>query len=193
MPKTKDITEKAIALPPEVNQLVQIKSQEDLTEATKLLSFLNRTLDDLTEQKEKLTKPINAALKEIRSRYKLPESILEQKIGEIRQEMTSYQTKQVALQQKKEEKITDQLASGKISIEKATQKVENLPTVSKKTETDEGLVQFKPVEKFEVISLKDLPIEYHVANETAVRKAMQEGNKLPGVKYWIEQVPYNSR
>lgn len=185
--------EKQIVLPEEVKQIVLIKSQEDLMQATTVLSKLNQALDFLTEQKEKLTKPINTALKEIRARYKEPETILEAKISEVRRLMTEYQTKQMAIQAKKEEKVAEKLANGDISIEKATDAISKLPAVPSKTETEAGSVKFKPVKKFEVMSIGELPIEYHLANESKIRQAMGEGIELRGVRYYVEQVPYNSR
>lgn len=193
MPK-KTTTEISLPkLPREASIVLTIKTQEDLTEATRILSVLNKTLDYLTEQKELLTKPLNATLKEIRARYKEPETILETKIADIRQLMIEYQTKQVALQQAKEAKIAESLAKGNISIEKATDKIAKLPEIVTSAQSDEGSIKFKPVKKFEVVSLADLPIEYHMADESKVRSSMNGGVELPGVRYWVEQVPYNSR
>ncbi len=185
--------ETAITLPSEASVVIKIKTPEDLTRATSILSLLNKTLDVLTEQKEKLTKPLNATLKEIRARYKEPETILEGKISEIRQEMTTYQTKQMAIQAKKEAKLADKVAAGDITIEKAADALAKLPETPTAVDTTEGSVQFKPVKKFEVIDLSKLPIEYLVANEVKIRAAMNEGKELPGVRYYVEQVPYNSR
>jgi len=180
-------------LPKEVSIAILIKSQDDMTHAVSLLSALNKFLDQLTEEKEKLTKPINAALKEIRSRYKVPETKLEDKIAEIRSAMTTYQTKQVALQAKKEDKLAEKLASGEIDIEKAADALSRIPALISKTDTNEGSVKFMPVKCFEVLNLSALPIEYHLANEVKIRAAMKEGIELPGVRYFVEQRPYNSR
>ena len=38
-----------------------------------------------------------------------------------------------------------------------------------------------------------LPIEYHLPDMVAVRKVMKEGKKLPGIRYWTEQRPRNTR
>lgn len=183
----------AIVLPDEAQVVISIKSQEDMTRATAILSTLNKYLDYLTEQKEKLTKPLNSALKEIRSRYKEPETKLENKINEIRRMMTEYQTRQIAIQQKKEAELAKKVEEGKLSIEKASERLNNLPSVPTNTVTNAGSVKFKPIKKFKVVSLAELPIEYHLANESAIRTAMLEGTELQGVQYYVEQVPYNSR
>ena len=186
--------ETAITLPKEATaKFVAIKTQDDLQKAVSILSVLNKTLDLLTEKKEMLTRPINVALKEIRARYKEPETILQGKIDEVRALMTDYQTKQVALQEAKESKLAEKLASGEISIEKATDKLSKLPDIAKRTESDDGSVKFKSVKKFEVVDLAKLPIEYHEANLVLLRADMLKGVEVSGVRYFTEQVPFNSR
>lgn len=184
---------KEIILPKEASIALSIKNPEDMTKAVSILSVLNKALDHLTEEKEKMTKPINVTLKEIRARFKPYETKLEAKITEIRGEMIKYQTKQVAIQQKKEADLAQKVAEGKISIEKAADKINQLPGIATKTETDNGSVKFKPVKCFEISDISALPLEYHLANEVKIRAAMNEGKELPGVKYWVEQRPYNSR
>lgn len=47
-----------------------ISDQNSLEAATKLLTELTVTLDNVTDDKEKLTKPLNESLKAIRAKYK---------------------------------------------------------------------------------------------------------------------------
>ncbi len=188
-----DKKETAMIMPSEVTKVITIKTPEDLTEATSTLSVLNKALDFLTEKKKKLTKPANEILAEVRARYKEPETLLKNKIEEIRAMMTAYANKQDAIAERKEEKITEKLASGDISIEKAADALSKLPEAPKNVATDEGSVKFKPVPKCEVEDLSKVPLEYHKADDVKIRAAMLEGTKLPGVRYWIDQVPYNSR
>ena len=185
--------ETAIILPDEANTVITIKTPEDMPRAVSILSTLNKYLDKLIEDREKITRPINLALKEIRSKYKPFETKLENKIAEIRQEMTQFQTRQIAIQAKKEQDLADKVVSGQISIEKAAEKISKMPEVITNTETPEGSIKFKGVKKFEVTSLQDLPLEYHLANEVKIRAEMTAGKELPGVRYYVEQVPYNSR
>ena len=195
--KPKDKKETSIILPNEVSialkTVVSIKQPEDMAVATSTLSTLNKALDYLTEQKEKLTKPANQILKETRARYKPYETQLENKINEIRSLMTAFQTKQIAIQQKKESDLAAKVAAGTISIEKAADKLNKLPELVNNTVTDAGSVKFKPVKKWSIVDLSKLPIEYHLPNESMIRTAMNDGKELPGVKYFVEQIPYNSR
>ena len=186
MPKKikEDKKETSITLPDEASVAIIIKDETDMSKATSVLSVLNKYLDELTRQKELLTKPLNAALKEIRSRYKVPEEKLESKINEIRKMMISYKTEQVQLQAKKEQELAEKVANGKISIEKAADKLNKLPEVIKNTEVAEGSVKFKPVKCFEVVDMALLPIELHLPNTFEIRARMISGIEEPGVKYW---------
>lgn len=192
-PKETPREEIQIILPNEANITISIKNPEDMPRAVSILSVLNKALDNLTSDREKITKPLNAALKEIRAKYKPFETKLENKIAEIRGEMTEFQTRQVAIQAKKEADLAEKVASGKLSIEKAADKLNKLPEVQTNTVVDEGSVKFKPQKVFTIASLKDVPIEFHLPNLVAIRANMNEGKELPGVKYKIIQVPYNSR
>ena len=173
----------------------EIKSAEDMTQAVVLLSELNKANDRIVEEREKVTKPLNEALRAERARWKPAELKLTQAIELLRAKMSSYQTEQVRLQREQEQKIASRIAPGKgnLSIETAIKKIESIKTPEKEVPTDSGLVQFREVKRFEVVSLKDLPLEYHLPDESAISKAMKEGKELPGVRYFTEQVPVNYR
>jgi len=84
-----------------------------------LLSNCNKLLDNLTKEKEKVTKPLNEALKAERARFKPLEGILESAITSIRSKMSVYQTEQVRLQRKAETNITARVEKGTLGIDKA--------------------------------------------------------------------------
>lgn len=176
-------------------QSITIASQEDMQKATDILSKLNVCLDSLIEEKELITKPMNEALREVRGRYKPTETRLEEAIGALRKSMSRYQTEETARIDAETAKIADRVGDGKgrLKIETAVRKMETLNTLDKKTTTANGSVSFKPAKMFEVTDIGKLPIAYHTPNETAIRSAMREGTELPGVRYWIEQVPINRR
>ena len=172
-----------------------ITSKEDMVKATTVLSNINKYVDSVKEQKETLTKPINVALKNIRSIFKPLEESYEEAIASIRLKMTSYQTKAIEDARAQENAITARVAPGKgnLSIDTAVKKISSIERPDKETSTDAGLVQFVETKRFEVIDLSSLPLQYHLPNEVEIRKAMKEGKELPGVRYWTEQVPRNFR
>lgn len=174
---------------------LEIKSDADVRSATSILSELNQIMDRATEQKEKITKPLNEALKEVRARYKPLEELFNAVITDVRKKMTSYQTERVRIAREEEERLANRVGEGKghLKVETAVRKIEEIERPEGKVLTDEGMVKFRTDKKFEVINLSKLPIEYHLANEVAIRKAMKEGLELSGVRYYEEQVPINFR
>lgn len=191
MKKQTSIIEK---IEPEIDsiQLVKIVDEKSLASATEVLSQANKYLKDLTADKEKLTAPLNAALKEVRSRYKPIEIKLEGIIANIRQSMSSYQTEQIRLQKAEEDKIAERVAKGTLKPETGIKKMENMDKPVDKVNTQSGKISFKEVEKFEVEDISKLPIEYHLVDEVAIRNAMKANIHLEGVRYYTEQVPINN-
>lgn len=181
-------------LQPEIESIGNIKivDEQSLTKATEVLSQANKYAKQLEEDKQKITKPINDALKEIRARYKPLENKLEDIILNIRKSMTSYQTEQMRLQKIEEEKIANRVAKGTLKVETGIRKLEELPQTADKIATQSGKISFKTVKKFEVIDITLIPHKYLIVNETAIRDAMKAGIELPGVKYFEEQVPINN-
>ena len=175
-----------------VSSLV-IKSGADMTDATEILSRCNKYYDSLKIEKEKITKPLNAVLKEVRGRYKPIEDQLDEIITTIKGKMGSYQQIALQKQEKEEQKIADKVASGKMEVGKAIDKLGEMDSPEEKVKTDEGSVSFKTVKKFEVMDLTLLPVDYLLPNEVAIRKAKTEGIELAGVRYYEEQSVINRR
>lgn len=198
-PKEKDIEIKQekeiVPFLKKVGTTITISDVATLAEATETLSQANQYLKALTIDKETMTKPLNDALKAIRAKYAPTEKALEEIIVSIRKAMTTYQTEQLKKQQEEEEKIAARVGDGKgkLQLETAVKKIAEIPQVEKKVATDSGSVTFKPVKKFEVTNCSQLPAEYILPNETAIRLAMGKGIELPGVRYFTEQVPINRR
>jgi hypothetical protein len=194
MAKKELVIKKEISTITEKVQAIGIASKEDMSSATELLSKVNVFLDGMTEEKERLTKPLNEALREIRSRYKPTELVMEQAIADLKKKMGAYQMEQLAIQKKEQDKIAQQLADGKIKkISTAINKIANVDAPDAKVLTDDGSASFRPVKKFEVVDITILPIEYHLADESKIRKAMQAGVELAGVRYYEELSVVNRR
>lgn len=170
-------------------------TKESMPEATALLSALNRASKALTEGKEKLTKPLNAALKEVRSRYKPAEDELDGAIAVLRRNIGAYQTEAQRITDIEAAKIADRVGEGrgKLKSETAAKKIAEIDAPAPSVVTEAGAVGFATVKKFEVVDFALLPDEYKVANEAAIRTAMRAGQEIPGVRYYDEQQVRNSR
>lgn len=187
---------------------LKVTNETTKTQATSLLSQVNKYADSLKEKKETLTKPINLALKNIRTMFKPLETELDTLTANLRCQLSAYQTKQLA----KEKAIADKMITGDLSVDQASKKLAKIDTAPSKTE--EGTVTFVTVQKFEIIDAmmifiketydhnkkhKDFIIDheafykYFTPNEVAIRQAMKEGIEIPGVRYYEEQSVRNRR
>lgn len=184
---------KVSVLEVEVNSL-EIKSPEDMKKATILLSNLNQYGDSVQEKKDKLTKPINESLKNIRDMFK-PVEIYKGMIETLRGKMSKYQTDETNRMRDEEAKIAARVGEGKgkLKIETAVKKMNEIEKVDKEVATDAGLVQFREVKKFRVPDISKLAIEYHMVDEKKIAEAMKNGIELIGVEYYTEQIPVNYR
>lgn len=174
---------------------LKIESPEDMKEATSLLSEMNRFADHVEAEKNKVLKPLNQAIKAERARWKPTESMFERGIGLIRRAMTVYQTEATRIANEETERIANRVGEGKgkLKAETAMAKMDEVERPAEAISTESGGVRFRTDKKFEVMDLSIVPIEYHLADESAIRAAMRAGTELPGVRYYEEQVPVNSR
>lgn len=172
---------------------VVIRKPEDMIGATELLSRLNKYLDKLTEEKEKVTKPLALALKEERARFKPMETKLEEAIEQIRSEMSKYQTKMLEAKKKLEEKVAEDVASGKLDIEKAVSKLSSVAVVDEKIETTSGAVKFRPLWVAKVVDKKLVPVDFMEVDLARVKAFIQGGGTVPGCVLEEVQVVVNSR
>src|SRR4051812_13286810 len=97
-----------------------IANDKALEKASDMRAELKRVLKGITEDKEKITKPMLASLKEIRAKYAPQEEALESSIGAISLAMSDYETsKQNALLAEKEA-IAARIAPGKGNLKLET-------------------------------------------------------------------------
>lgn len=174
---------------------LSIKKQEDMPVAVSMLSELNKASDRITEEREKVTAPLNQALKAERSRWKPMETALNEAISIVRSEISTYQT---AAKKEADEKAAAIAArvktgTGNLTAESAINKLAQIEKPEEFVATEVGEIKFMTVKRFEVMDMTLLPMEYHLVDEVAVRKAMKEGIKLPGVRYYTEESPINYR
>lgn len=190
-----EVIEKEISPIVKKAEALQIESEKDLRGATEILSNLNLNLDRVTAEKEKVTKPLNEALKAERARWKPFETMMESAIGIIRGKMTAYQTEQKRIADAEAAKIAERVGEGKgkFKFETAVRKIEEVDRPADSITANSGMVDFISVKCFEVMDVTMLPAEFMIPNEVKIRAAMKAGQELPGVKYWEEQRPRNFR
>jgi len=172
-----------------------IESAEDMKQSAELLSKCNKYLDGITENKELLTRPLNATLKEIRGRYRPIEDILTTAIDALRTEQGRYQTEMLRKQREEEAKIAARVKEGKgnLKLETAVRKIDELEKIEATVSTDNGTVKFREQKVLKVTDASLIPDEYWVLDEKALLEALKAGMLVPGVEIELTQIPINYR
>lgn len=173
----------------------EIASPSDMERATTTLSILNKCNDRVKKEKKVVIDPLEALIDIEEARWKDVQTLLKGHISSLKAMVNEYQTNAINAKLEAETKLVERIGEGKgkIKLETAVRKIDELETVEKKVETAVGTLTFRPHKMCEVISINDLPIEYHLSDDVAIRKAMNEGVELPGVRYWTEQRSTNRR
>lgn len=172
----------------------RVTSKQDMARSVELLSRCNVYLDKLVADREKLTAPLNAALKEIRARYKPTVDKLESVIAEMRKEQSAYQTALVAKQKAEEKAIADKLASGQIKkIETALKKMDKVEKASAEVVAESGSVSFRTDKVLKVWDHTLIPLEYYDLNEQRLLKDLKAGKEVSGAGLEEVQTPVNHR
>lgn len=172
---------------------LEIEKQADLPQAVQMLSELNKTADKITEEKEKITKPLNEALKQERNRWKPIETVLEQAINTLRTKITKYQTAQIAIEKAQQEKIAARLEKGTLTLPTAVRRLADLKISEKSVNSEAGYIKFRVTKKFIVENLELVPRDYLIINEALIKEAMKDQKEIPGIRYYEEQTPINYR
>lgn len=174
---------------------LKIKNSTTLEVATEMLSRLNLKLKAVTTEKEKVTKPLNAALAAERGRWKPLETMLESAILTIRKEMSAYQTEQVRIQKEEEAKIANRIGEGKgkLKVETAVRKIEELDAPETHIATASGSLKFRTDKILKVTDMSKIPMKYFVLNDSMLTKDLKAGIVVAGAELEEVQTPINNR
>lgn len=170
---------------------LEINNEFDLGTGVEILSELNRFQDRITEEKEKITKPLNEALKVERARWKPLEKMYEEGIDSIRSKMSAYQTEAMNKQAKAEEEMAQAVVDGTVDMDKAVSLLDK--TVDTQIKTPLGSVTFRQTQFLKLTDVNLIPKEYFDLNEKKVLDALKAGVVVPGAEIEIRSVPVNYR
>ena len=160
---------------------LQIKTVDDLTGATELLGKIKTVGKAITQKKESITKPLNEALKNIRDFFRPVEAQWANAEQIVKGKMIDYQNEQIAKAAKETKKVEEKVEAGKMTFEKAAEKIEKV-TPQKNVTTTAGAAQFRTVKEVVVDNETLVPREYLVLDMVKIRKVALAGVAIPGVR-----------
>lgn len=200
--KSKKSEDKEIAIiEKQVSPIVQkaeslkVKDEKTKKAASLMLSELNVQRDRVIAEKERITKPLNEALKVERNRWRPIENILDTAISSLRNSLSDYQTEEVKRARAEEAKIAARAGEGKgkLKVETAVAKIEEIERPDEKVVTDAGMVRFREDQILKIVDEKAIPREYLVPNEALILNDLKAGKSVKGCEIDIKLVPINHR
>ncbi len=185
-------------------QSLIITDEKSLTEATELLSRANKILDQIEEEREKVTVPLNAALKAENGRWKPMKDLLGGVVKNLREKASDYQTRMVRQAEEEANKIADRVGpgKGKISVETAAKQIAEIEKPAEKvTGAISGSLAFRPKDTLKITDMTNFlhfvanagKFHYVEVSETEVLNELKAGVKIVGAEIEVIQVPVNSR
>ena len=173
-----------------VVEALVIKNEKTFAEAINVSSKIKAVVKMVRERMEAPVKRAYQAYKDIKAEQEKTFGgflvSCEEAERIVKEKMATYHNEQERIRKEQEEKLAARVEKGTMKIETATQKLEEMKPVEKTVDTGKGKVSFKKVKKFKVVDMSKLPLPYHLANETEIRRQMYAGVELPGCEYWEE-------
>lgn len=170
---------------------LSVTDKDTMAKASELRSSVKKYLKDLTEEKERVTKPLNEALKAERARFKPLEEKAEAILAHLDREMSSYQTAEAKRVAEEEAKIAARIGEGKgkLKMETAVAKLAAIDT----PDNTVGGTRFVTDYEVVVTDLKVIPEMYlKIEVKTMlVKQSLKAGMKIPGVELREIKRPVN--
>lgn len=172
-----------------------IEDAKGMEKAATMLTELNVANDKIEDEKEKIIAPAKLIVKTETARWKPLQTILEQGIDLVRGKMSKYQTEMVKRAREEEARIAARVGEGKgkLKVETAVSKIEEIDRAEKKVVVDEGSVTFKEQKILHILNTLEIPQKFWIVDEVAVLNALKSGETVPGAEIEIIQVPVNRR
>ena len=172
-----------------------ITNKEEMTEATEVLSQMNKGLDKIKTEKEKVLKPLREAASAEKARWKPLEDTFGAAVERIRNLMSVYQTEAAKKEAEDKAKIAARVGTGKgkIKAETAVKKMGELETAEDKIEADSGGISFRDKKQLKITDEKKIPKKYWIVDEKALFADLKDGKEVPGAEIEVIKVPINRR
>lgn len=173
---------------------ITIDSQESLASAADILKAVKDAGKVVKSEKEKITKPLNDALKNARDLFRPIEDDLKKGEAIIKDKMIDFEAEVEAKRAEEAARLERRVEKGTMRVDTAMRKMDDLETVDQTVKGAKGSVTYREVRKVKVVDPTKIPLKYLMdekviaAIETAVRTDVLNGTKVDGVEIKIEKV-----
>ena len=167
---------------------LEIKTDEDYQRAGELKLKLKQLGKLIKDGKERITKPLNEALANVREMFSPAEGSFKTASQLVDRKMLNYDEMKEAEAAKEREKITAKVESGYLKPETADKKLEAVEDAPKGTKNESGSVFVKKIKNVRITDESLIPREYLVIDMVKLRRAiLTEGKQIPGAEMFEER------
>jgi len=179
-------TKKDEALTKEITPVVAqahaivITTPVQMVEATELLSTVNKKLDMVEAEEDRVLLPLKEAMKAEQSRWKPIKTMLKEAIDTLRSNMSTYQTAELKREREEKEKIAARVAKGTLKMETGVRKLDEVEAPASTINTTVGTAGFRTIQKLVIVDEQAIPRKYLMVDEVKLKAALKGGVTVPG-------------
>ena len=149
---------------------------------------LNKLGKEVKAEKEKATKPLNEALRTVRSWWAPLEEMIEEGEKIFSRALLTYKSKVEEEARKKEAQIAARVEKGTMRLDTAERKLEQVQHVEKHADTEFGRVQFRKVKRVRITNPDLVPDEYWIIDQVKLNEAvLRQGIQVLGTEIFEEE------
>lgn len=168
---------------------LEIKTAEDEKGAIEALAEVKTVLKNGNDLRKFFVDPLRAQIERIDGLFKPKLSALLAAETAIKGKLAAYQQQMADAADAARKKVLEKVNAGKMKVETAVKKIENVPEAQKTVRTEAATVSYREVRKVVITDPMKLPREYLIPDEVKIRKVVLAGVEVPGTKIVVEKVP----
>ena len=165
---------------------LEVKTDGDYKSAMTEGIEIKDKLKEITNRKEEITKPMNAALKSVRDLFKPIETAGEVALKTIKDKMLAFSEKTRQEAEAAKIKLGERVEKGTMKVETAVRKMEDIKEPEKTIKTDEGKATNVVRKAWRVIDKSKIPLEFMEPNMVAIKASFRAGKLVDGVEEYEE-------
>jgi len=169
---------------------ITVKTEADMIRAAEVLTNVKKLGKFVTQEKEKITKPMSESLKAAKALFAPLEDDLDQAETTLKRAILAYQRDVEAERARKEASIAQRAEKGQLRPETAVKKMEELGEAQNKVNTGSGSIAFSKIKKVRVTDEAKVPDRFWTLDMVAIRKealaAGVIGEAFPGIEVYEE-------
>lgn len=146
-----------------------IKTDEDLNRAAVVMTNVKKLQKFITQEKEKVIKPLREATAAARAIFSPMEDQIEEASVKLNRSMSNYNDKKQAELARKEESIAKRAEAGQLKPETAVAKMEALGEVKSNVKVEAGSVTFRKDKMIRIIDETKIPDRFWVIDKVVLR------------------------